>query len=312
MRRPIAALPVVLALAGCSAPTADAPTPPPTAALAAPAEAPGLHNVVAYGTGFWSGSAPEGADGFATLRAWGVRTVISVDGAEPDLALAHAAGLRYVHLPIGYNGFDEARKLQLARAVRDLPGPIYIHCHHGKHRSAGAAAAVAATLGWMSAEQAVTRMRVSGTAPGYKGLYACAATARTLTADDIDRAPKDFPECTRPDGFVAAMVEADEALDHLRAIQAAGWTTPSAHPDLVPAAEAGHLADLFRLMQADPKARARPESFQAALARTQAQAEALEAALATTSSVDVRGAAIAGPWAALAASCRDCHATCRD
>jgi TonB family protein len=25
---------------------------------------------------------------------------------------------------------------RIVRAVRDLPGPIYVHCHHGKHRSA--------------------------------------------------------------------------------------------------------------------------------------------------------------------------------
>jgi len=160
--------------------------PPPTMADGAPRDLPGLHNVVAYHEGFWSGGVPEGQAGFDSLRSLGVRTVISVDGALPDLALAKAAGLRYVHLPIGYDGFDDARKAELVRAVRDLPKPLYLHCHHGKHRSAGAAATVAVSLGWMTNAEAAARMKVSGTAEGYKGLWACTAKAAPMMAAAID------------------------------------------------------------------------------------------------------------------------------
>ena len=90
---------------------------PPSPQAQSPSDAPGLHNVVAFGPGCWSGSMPEGDAGFASLQSWGVRTVISVDGAVPDVARAARFGLRYVHLPIGYDGFDEARKLELVRAV---------------------------------------------------------------------------------------------------------------------------------------------------------------------------------------------------
>ena len=80
-------------LGACTAARPSAPSAtPPTTAERSPAEAPGLHNVVAYGPGLWSGSLPQGDAGFTTLRAWGIRTVISVDGAEPDLARAQAAG----------------------------------------------------------------------------------------------------------------------------------------------------------------------------------------------------------------------------
>src|SRR4051812_35836928 len=51
-----------------------------------------------------SGAEPEGDAGFAALRDLGVKTVLSVDGAKPDVDLAHEHGLRYVHLPIGYGG----------------------------------------------------------------------------------------------------------------------------------------------------------------------------------------------------------------
>src|SRR5262245_27751574 len=126
-----------------------------------PREYPGIHNAVAFHPGFVSGSAPDGDAGFDTLRAMGVKTIISVDGAQPEVAQAQARGIRYIHLPIGYNGFDEQRRLQLVRATRDAmkDGPVYIHCHHGKHRSAGAAATIAASLGWESPEQGVDRMK---------------------------------------------------------------------------------------------------------------------------------------------------------
>ena len=88
-----------------------------------------------------SGGQPEGEAGFAELKGLGIKTIISVDGAKPDLELAKKFGLRYVHLPHGYDGIPEERVEELAKAVRDLPGPIYIHCHHGKHRSPAAASA---------------------------------------------------------------------------------------------------------------------------------------------------------------------------
>jgi len=59
-----------------------------------PRQLPGLHNVVPYtGSGseaFYSGSAPEGDAGFDALVKLGIKTVISVDGATPDLARAKA------------------------------------------------------------------------------------------------------------------------------------------------------------------------------------------------------------------------------
>ena len=114
------------------APPLDAP---------APGEFPGLHQVVTFHPGVISGGVP-GGEGFATLAAMGVKTIISVDGGAPDVAAAKAAGIRYIHLPMGYDGCEESRVLELTRATRDSMerGGVYIHCHHGKHRSPAAAA----------------------------------------------------------------------------------------------------------------------------------------------------------------------------
>ncbi len=311
------------------APAFDAPN---------PVDLPGIHNLVAYQgdaarTGFWSGSAPEGDAGFESLAALGVRTVISVDGAVPEVARAKAHGLRYVHLPIGYDGFDDARRAELVRAVRDLPGPVYIHCHHGKHRSAGAAASIALALGWLTNEAALERMRVSRTAAGYRGLWACAREGRPMPAAEIDAASDAFPEATRPDDLVEAMVAIDLAVEHLKAIEKAGWRVPDAHPDLVPAAEAGRLADLLRLLDANAISAARcvepsggselespADEVRRWIARDAAAAGELEAALAevgtpsstSTSSEARRRARLSRAFGVVTAGCGECHARHRD
>ena len=315
MRRvsPVAALVLSAAamLVACGADPSRTAVALPAPGEGAPRDYPGIHNAVAYHEGFVSGGVPEGDAGFDTLRAMGVRTVISVDGAATDVARARARGMRYVHLPIGYYGFDAVRRMELVRAVRDAmrDGPVYLHCHHGKHRSAGAAATVAVALGWLTPDASVGRMKVSGTAPGYGGLYACAARSVPEAEAAIDAVPAGFPEVTPPAGFVRAMVEADEALEHLKAIELAGWAAPADHPDLVPAAEAGRLADLLRLHVDGDRARAKPAAFAAMLASNALDAQRLEDALLA----DPRDAAMLGPQLArIQAGCKECHVKWRD
>lgn len=277
----------------------------------APRDYPGLHNAVTYHEGFVSGSVPEGDAGFETLAAMGVKTIISVDGAEPEVDKAAARGMRYIHLPIGYNGFDEERKLQLVRATRDAmkDGPVYIHCHHGKHRSAGAAATVVASLGWQTPAAGVERMKVSGTAPNYKGLYACAQGATVLGAGVIDAVPAGFPAVSKPSGFVKGMVEIDEVFEHLKAVEKAGWTAPKDHPDLVPVAEAGRLADLYRVLTQTPYVGRRPADFIALMNESGTRAQRLEDLLAGG---EKNASKLSAQFKLVAASCKDCHVKHRD
>lgn len=276
-----------------------------------PRDFAGLHNVVAFHPGFFSGGVPEGGAGFDSLKALGIKTIISVDGAEPDLVEAKARGLRYIHLPIGYNGFDEKRKLELVRATRDAmkDGPVYMHCHHGKHRSAGAAAAVAVSLGWATPDEMTRRMKVSGTAPHYKGLYACTASAVVLPTVKIDSVSPDFPEVSRPSGMVKGMIEIDAAYEHLKAIEKAGWKVPDDHPDLVPAAEAGRLADLYRVLLENERVAAKPRDFAEMMDAGRLHAESLEN-LFVANEKDT--AKLTAAMKLITASCKDCHSKYRD
>src|SRR3712207_3553770 len=65
---------------------------------------PGLHNFLPVSSQVYCGGEPEGEEGFQTLARLGVTMIVSVDGARPKVALARKYGLRYVHIPIGYDG----------------------------------------------------------------------------------------------------------------------------------------------------------------------------------------------------------------
>lgn len=313
----LAGLGLSFAVTACvsrTGPAATAHSPaivPPAMADTTPADYHGVHNVVAFHEGVYSGSVPEGDAGFDALKGMGIKTIISVDGAEPEIAEARERGIRYIHLPIGYNGFDEERRLQLARATRDAlkEGPIYIHCHHGKHRSAGAAAAVAVTLGWSSPEQSVERMKVSGTAPGYTGLYQCAMDSTVVSATALDAVPADFPEVSKPAGFVATMVEVDFVFENLSDIERAGWVVPANHPDLVPVAEAGRLVDLFRASHASEYTAKKPSEFGDLFAKDIDRAQTLEDLIVAGRSTPQE---LTEAFRPIGASCKECHAKHRD
>lgn len=299
---------VAMIAAGCARRDAalvnQSTLPLPSVAATQPTNLSGVHNVVAFSPKLYSGSVPEGEAGFKTLRAMGIKTIISVDGMQPDVDGAQAEGMRYVHLPIGYNGMDRTRTLELARAVRDLPGPIYLHCHHGKHRSAAAAAAVEVTLGQMTSEDGIAHMKIAGTAPAYAGLFKCVQTASPASEADLDSADASFPARYKTGSTVQTMVEIDNVSDHLKAIEKAGWKTPANHPDLVPVAEAARLADLFRDLTQDKAPVCREEGYQQILATTAKQTSDLETTLAQPTPDAAR---LSTQFKSITQSCTTCH-----
>ncbi|MCA9287040.1 MAG: hypothetical protein KDA05_00560 [Phycisphaerales bacterium] len=313
MRIPSALLVVAsaagLSLSACQSSKTTGASSPEASAAAAPEPIENLHRVT---TRIWSGAQPHPQD-FRTIHDLGVRTVISVDGAVPDLVDAHQAGLRYIHIPIGYDGITPEAAATLKAALESTDEPVYIHCHHGKHRAAGAAATIAVNLGWLTPAQAIARMRVAGTSDAYPGLYACAGSAEPLDAGTLDSVPADFPEASMPTGIVAGMVEIDQIMEHLKAIEAAGWRTPTDHPDLVPAAEAARLADLFRVIGMSDEAAAYDAEFAARLTSDGALATTLESTLVGgRAGTGDLAAILSDQHARLAASCTDCHAAYRD
>lgn len=121
-----------------------------------------------------------------------MRTVISVDGAKPDVKLAKKYGIRYVHLPHGYDGIQEQRAREPARAVRDLEGPIFIHCHHGKHRSPAAATTACIAVGLIAPENGLSNLKAAGTSESDRGLYQSVQEAHPLDKALLDELNTEF------------------------------------------------------------------------------------------------------------------------
>jgi protein tyrosine phosphatase (PTP) superfamily phosphohydrolase (DUF442 family) len=273
-------------------------------------DAGALHNLQPPIAGrIMSGAGPDSPAAFDELSSLGVRTVISVDGGTPDVAAAAARGIRYIHIPVSYATITDRQRLEIARAVRDHPGLVYIHCHHGKHRGPAAAAVAAIALGLMKPEEGAAFMRAAGTSESYTGLWECIAAATQATAEELDAAPAEFPPVRKPGGVVAAMVEIDVASENLTRIRAAGWTTPADHPDLVPAAEAGRLADHLRFAAEDRAAvKEHGPAYLALLMESAAIASHLERGI-----VERAGSAeLNARLDRLRSSCKDCHGEHRD
>lgn len=310
---PIALLAVgLIALSGCksgSSKQAETPTTPAPAAAAAPVpfERPGLHNVVAMSPNVYSGSVPAGNAGFDSLAELGIRTIISVDGARPDLERAGARGMNYIHIPIQYSGIRDDAGTQLAAAVRDLPGPIYLHCHHGKHRGPAAACLSLVETGAITPEQGVELMKIAGTSKNYNGLYEVVGTARPIEPSSIDGVASTLPSTAPVPGFVAAMSGLEHVMEHLRAIEKAGWRAPADHPDLVPTSEAGLLHDYFRAAHDDSVNESDADDFAAWMKLSLDHSKALEEAL-IADDADRANAALG----VVAQACTDCHTKYRN
>jgi protein tyrosine phosphatase (PTP) superfamily phosphohydrolase (DUF442 family) len=307
---------LLAACAGSKHSAANSVSGPPEHAITAQPAAlgdtlPGLHNVFLLDRQVYSGSGPESPGAFESLAGMGVKTIISVDGARPELELARERGLRYIHIPIGYDGMASGQAEAIAKAVHEASadGPVFVHCHHGKHRGPAAAAVAMVELGRMTNDQAASFMAAAGTSESYPGLWACASAAAPIESATLDAMPIDLPEYQPVSGLIDGMVAIDKAWEHMKLVREAQWRSPADHPDIAPAAEAGILADHFRVLVDDPDSRVEGAEFVAAMRLAAERASALETAIAS-SAPDPAGAEAA--YKAVGVSCTDCHKAWRN
>lgn len=138
MHRAGSALSILLALvAGCQAVPQDAPAARASAASAAALPAwLDLPNFVLLDERVASGGPPSLAT-VAELPARGYGMVIDLrtaqePGVAEERAVAEAAGLRYVHIPVRGVGFDLADAQRLLDALDSAPaGAVLLHCRSG-------------------------------------------------------------------------------------------------------------------------------------------------------------------------------------
>ncbi len=228
----------------------------------APIEQSGLHNVFHLGDRVISGSEPEGDAAFEALAALGVRTIITVDGKTPAVEAAARHGLRYVHIPIRYRGITDPEWLRLSKTFRELDGPFYVHCFHGRHRGPAAAALGRMVLDGVERPVALAEMRQwCGTAEKYGGLYHDIATKPLPTRDETDSLAFDFPARNDLGGYREAMIKIVRASDALKLLAKRGWTADPDHPDVDAINEADKLADYYARAETVADYAERPDDF---------------------------------------------------
>jgi hypothetical protein len=273
-------------------------------------ELPGLENVYRLAVGIYSGSEPHGAEAFAALAELGVRVIVSVDGARPDITAATVAGMRYIHVPIPYSSIPDEARLAFARIAREIQEPMYVHCHHGKHRGPAGAAVILRER--FSAPPADGRrvLEAMGTSPSYAGLWR--AVEAYVSPDATTRLPELLSVSTAG-GYAELMAALSRSWEQLDLIRQSGWQTPPDHPDLAPAQEAliafEALAELVRRVeeQAAPVDAVAHPDFKTWHVAARDDADALRAALAAGDSgeADAR-------YARVTQTCSSCHAAYRN
>ena len=272
-----------------------------------------LPNALRINSKVISGGLPAGEVAFQELQLLGVKTIISVDGASPDVALAEKYGLRYVHLPHGYDGISKEQQATLAKAVRDLPGPIYVHCHHGIHRSPAATAAACRTLGWLTAAQAMSVLKVAGTSPNYRGLFQTVENAEPMDDEFLTELVVEFRSVAELPPLAKSMVEMEYRMEHLRLLQRNEWRPLPEHPDLNPSHEVLMLREHFtELLRTDVVA-SEDGAFVRLMRESEADSLQLERLLRdTTLPSENRSSSADALMAGIADKCVRCHSQFRD
>jgi len=265
-----------------------------------PVEATAIHNVFRVSDRIYSGSSPDGEGGFAELERLGIKTIVSVDGATPDVEMAQRHGMKYVHLPIGYDGVPNDRVRELGKVARDFASPIYVHCHHGKHR--GPAAVVAMQMcvdpDW-NINQAEEWLKSAGTDPRYKGLIGLPKSMACPSKQELDAMPSEFPSIHRVDDLTTMMVKLDEHWDALK----------NNHPDIDPPHEALQLAETYRELSRLESVLAKGDEFGKLLHDAESAAIELEMVLRMK---PVDAEVVKKAFARSQSMCSRCHAAWRD
>ena len=267
-----------------------------------------LSNFFRAATNVYSGDSPTSENAFAEIASLGVKTIISVDGSKPDVATAHKLGLRYIHLPIGYDGIAAARMAELASAAKSAAAPIYVHCHHGLHRGPAAVAVICEANAAWTTNQALAWLRQAGTSADYSGLYRSVRDFRAIDPAALTGI-RELPEIARTSHLVECMVAIDAQFTLLKLSQkSAGSRTPSDH-DLAPAGAATVLWEHFRELARAEDTANRTDDFRAKLASTEKRIEQLRALL-----LDAGTDATSRDetFLALGQSCKACHTKYRD
>ncbi len=135
--------------------TADsASVPSPHSPEHIPGDLPGLSNMGRVTPGIYRGAQPE-AQGYATLKKMGIRTVINLRTSMSEKKQVEAAGIRSIEVPIEMSRNGLKAKVDRVVALMADPAnqPVFVHCRQGRDRTGIVVAAYRMKIqGWTLAE----------------------------------------------------------------------------------------------------------------------------------------------------------------
>ena len=115
---------------------------------------PGLTNVGRVASEIFRGAQPE-PEGYATLKAMGVRTVVNLRQRHGEKEAVEAAGMRYVEIPMSFLKKADPVVVRKALSVMTDPAnqPVFVHCSVGTDRTGVVVAVYRMEVdGWTKAE----------------------------------------------------------------------------------------------------------------------------------------------------------------
>ncbi|MDB5385172.1 MAG: hypothetical protein JWM11_818 [Planctomycetaceae bacterium] len=276
-------------------------------------ERPGIHNLYRVTDWLYSGSSPEIPVGLKSLQDLGVKTIISVDGMRPDVTAARNRGLRYVHIPVGYDGIPQETAWRLAKAAHDLPRPIYVHCHHGKHRGPTAAAQILqCNDSQCTVSDALAILRTLGTDPKYRGLYGSVESLMRPSSSQFETIADDFPETAPVPQLAEIMVQLDLQWDQLKQKQSLKWAGTEREDPKLRATPAVLLGEHYREAARLPDSQTRPEPFRQLLQSATQEAAELERLLVRSDDDSTSNGGLEAAFNKSAQLCSKCHSQFRD
>ena len=115
---------------------------------------PGLSGVGRVAPGIFRGAQPE-PEGYATLKAMGVRTVVNLRARHGERDAVEAAGMRYVEIPMSFLKKADPAEVRKTLSVMTDPAnqPVFVHCSVGTDRTGVVVAVYRMEVdGWSKAE----------------------------------------------------------------------------------------------------------------------------------------------------------------
>ncbi len=126
------------------------------------ANQPGLPNFYQIDDHLFRGAQPDD-EGFAQLKALGIKTVVNLRSVRSDRSECRKHGLDYVKIPMkAWHAKDKSLIRFLEVATDPSRQPVFVHCKHGADRTGTAVAIYRMVVQGWSKDEAIAEMTRGG------------------------------------------------------------------------------------------------------------------------------------------------------